>query len=177
MEVRRVVTGHSEEGRSVFISDEIAPRAKSFQDIPGYGMAQIWATDPESEGGADLSSMSGSLIPGPGGTSLLMISLPPDSIMAAPTNPQRALAEMMESLPGLIDHFEPENPGMHCTPTLDYGVVLEGEVWLELDDGEQRLLRAGDVVIQQATRHAWRNRSPKPVKALFFMIGARSVNG
>lgn len=177
MEVRRVVTGHSEEGRSVFISDEIAPRAKSFQDIPGYGMAQIWATDPENEGGADLSSMSGSLIPGPGGTSLLMISLPPDSIMAAPTNPQRALAEMMESLPGLIDHFEQESPGMHCTPTLDYGVVLEGEVWLELDDGEQRLLKAGDVVIQQATRHAWRNRSPKPVKAVFFMIGAKSCNG
>ena len=175
MQVRRVVTGHDEHGRSVFLSDADAPRAKNFQDLPGYGIAQLWATQPGNERDADLTTAGGSLIPGPGGTSLLMVSLPPDTVMAAPRNPERALAEMRESMPGLIDVFEAEDPAMHRSPTLDYGILLEGELWLELDNGEQRLLRAGDVIIQQGTRHAWRNHSEKPAKALFFMVGAAAT--
>jgi hypothetical protein len=105
-----------------------------------------------------------------------MVSLPPDTVMAAPIQPERALAEMLEFLPGLIESFEKEDPAMHCTPTLDYGVLLEGELWLELDDGEQRLLQVGDVIIQQSTRHAWRNRSSRPAKALFFMLGLNPIS-
>ncbi|MNE76542.1 hypothetical protein D3C80_1727840 [compost metagenome] len=62
---------------------------------------------------------------------------------------------------------------MHKTPTIDYGVLLEGELWLELDNGEQRLIRPGDVVIQNGTRHAWRNKSPHLAKAIFFMVGGK----
>lgn len=172
MQVRRIVTGHDEQGKSVFLADEPAPRAKSFQDMPGYGIAQLWATQPGGATGNDPTLLGGSLIPGPGGTSLLFVSLPPDSVMAAPIDPQRAVAEMIENLPGLIDIFEAQDPAMHRSPTLDYGLLLEGELWLELDDGEQRLLRPGDVVIQQGTRHAWRNRSQAVAKAVFFMVGA-----
>ena len=101
-----------------------------------------------------------------------MISLPPDSVMAAPLDPQRAFGEMAEALPGLIECFEPEAPGMHRTPTIDYLVILEGELWLELDDGQERLVRSGDVVIQNGTRHAWRNKSNKPATMLFVLVGA-----
>ncbi|SDG13307.1 MULTISPECIES: cupin domain-containing protein [Pseudomonadaceae] len=172
MQVRRIVTGHDEQGKAVFLADGPAPRAKNFQDMPGYGIAQLWATQPGSDAGRDLTLAGGSLVPGPGGTSLLFVSLPPDTVMAAPIDPQRAVAEMIENLPGLIDLFEVDDPAMHRSPAIDYGILLEGELWLELDDGEQRLLRPGDVVIQQGTRHAWRNRSQAVAKAVFFMVGA-----
>lgn len=171
MKVRRIVTGHDERGKSVFLSDGPAPRAKNFQDMPGYGIAQLWATQPDSYTGSDPTLAGGSLVPGPGGTSMLFVSLPPDTVMAAPTDPQRAVEELIEHLPGLIDLFEVDDPGMHRSPAIDYGLLLEGELWLELDDGEQRLLLPGDVVIQQGTRHAWRNRSQSVAKAVFFMVG------
>ena len=175
MQIRRIVTGHDSRGQSVFVADGAAPRATDFVDLPGHGVAQLWATPSPprlSEMPQDLTQMQGSLIPGVGGTSLLAVSFPPDSVMAAPLDPQRAFEQMAAALPGLFECFEAAHPGMHKTPTIDYGVLLEGELWLELDNGEQRLVRAGDVVIQNGTRHAWRNKSEQPAKALFFMLGA-----
>ncbi len=175
MQVRRIVTGHDSQGQAIFISDGAAPRATDFADIPGHGMAQLWTTPDQprlSEAPEDLTRLQGSLIPGVGGTSLLAVSFPPDSVMAAPLDPQRAFEQMAAALPGLFECFEADHPGMHKTPTIDYGVLLEGELWLELDNGEQRLVRAGDVVIQNGTRHAWRNKSEQPAKAIFFMLGA-----
>ncbi|TBW48312.1 cupin domain-containing protein [Marinobacter halodurans] len=174
MQVRRIVTGHDAEGKPVFVSDDTAPRAADFADIPGYGFAQVWCNAPNA-GTADtedLTQVRTSLIPAAGGCSMLMVSLPPDSVMASPLNPERAFAQMAEQLPGLIECFDPEQPGMHQTPTIDYGVLLEGELWLELDGGEARVLKPGDVVIQNGTRHAWRNKSDRVAKAVFFMIGA-----
>ena len=78
----------------------------------------------------------------------------------------------MEHMPELITKFEMDSPGMHTTDTVDYGIVLEGEVWLELDDGKEVHLRQHDVIVQNGTRHAWRNKSDKPVKLAFVLIGA-----
>lgn len=173
MHVRRIVTGHDAQGRSVFVSDEPAPRANDFIDLPGYGVTQVWRNDtPASLGGtADRTLENGSLIPLPGGSSMLMISLPPDTVMAAPLNPARAFAQMSTAMPGLLECFEQQDPAMHCTPTVDYVVILEGELWLELDDGQQRRVSVGDVVIQNGTRHAWRNQSERVARAAVFMQG------
>lgn len=174
MQIRRIVTGHDPSGQAVFISDDTAPRATDFADIPGHGIAQLWATACTPQLSAtpqDPTQLQGSMIPGAGGTSLLAVSFPPDSVMAAPLDPQRAFEQMAAALPGLFECFEAEHPGMHRTPTIDYGVLLEGELWLELDNGEQRLVRPGDVVIQNGTRHAWRNKSERLAKAIFFMVG------
>jgi mannose-6-phosphate isomerase-like protein (cupin superfamily) len=73
---------------------------------------------------------------------------------------------------GLADHFEKEDPAMHKTNTVDYAVVYEGEIWLELDDGEILHLKRGDLVVQNGTRHPWRNNGSKPVTMLFFLNGA-----
>jgi quercetin dioxygenase-like cupin family protein len=73
--------------------------------------------------------------------------------------------------PGIAERFEPGNPGMHTTDTVDYVVVLAGEVWLELDDGQLTELRAGDTVVQNGTRHAWRNRSTEPVTLAVVQVG------
>ncbi|MDR0209884.1 MAG: cupin domain-containing protein [Pseudomonas putida] len=173
MHVRRIVTGHDAQGRSVFVSDEPAPRATDFIDMPGYGFAQVWRNDTPATLGdtEDRTPQDASLIPLPGGSSMLMISLAPDAVMAAPLDPARALAQMSAAMPGLLECFEAQDPAMHRTPTVDHVVILEGELWLELDDGERRRVSAGDVVIQNGTRHAWRNTSDKVAKAAVFMQG------
>jgi len=94
--------------------------------------------------------------------------------MQNPIDGVRAYEELGAALPGLIESFELENPGMHTTATTDYGIILEGEMWLELDNGQSRLVKAGDIVIQNGTRHAWRNKSEGIARALFVMIGVSS---
>lgn len=68
--------------------------------------------------------------------------------------------------------MEPDNPGMHTTATIDYEFVVSGEITLELDDGAEVTVRAGDTVIQSGTRHAWRNRSAEPCTMVVVLIGA-----
>ena len=75
--------------------------------------------------------------------------------------------------PGIAERFEPDNPGMHTTDSVDYIVVLAGEVWLELDDGRLTRLRAGDTVVQNGTRHAWRNRGTEPVTLAVVQLGVQ----
>lgn len=176
MKIRRLVTGHDEQGLSVFISDDFAPRAQSFASIPRHAMAQMWTTPSLPTlptPGGDPTLDFASLIPPQGSTSFALFDFPPDSIMQNPADSFQAYAELSAALPGLIDCFEPENPGMHTTATIDYGIILEGEMWLELDNGQSRLLRAGDTIIQNGTRHAWRNKSNGVVRALFVMVGAK----
>ena len=77
-------------------------------------------------------------------------------------------------LRGLADHFEKEDPAMHKTNTVDHSVVYDGEIWLELDNSETLHLKRGDVVVQNGTRHAWRNKGTQPVTMLFFLNGAKA---
>ena len=82
------------------------------------------------------------------------------------------MRENLQACPGLAETFEPD--GMHCTATVDYGIVLDGELWLELDDGRAELLTQHDIVVQNGTRHAWRNKSNRPATIAFVLIGARA---
>lgn len=176
MKIRRIVTGRDAQGNSVFVSDADAPRSVAFKHVPGHAVAQVWSTsagDRLPHSGADPTAKAGSLVPRAPGTSLLVVDFPPDSVMMEPAFDHAAAgAELAAALPGLIDCFEPDSPGMHTTPTIDYGIVLTGEIWLELDDGMEKLVRAGDIVVQNGTRHAWRNRSATPVRVAFVLVGA-----
>ena len=175
MKIRRIVTGHDAQGNAVFVSDADTPRAVAFRNFPGHAFAQVWATRanakvPHRDG--DPTVTGGSVAPEPGGTSLLVVTFPPDAVMANPLDPAAAGAELASALPGLIERFEPDNPGMHATDSIDYGIVLDGEIWLELDHGAEKLVRTGDIVVQNGTRHAWRNKTDKPVTVAFVLIGA-----
>ena len=75
---------------------------------------------------------------------------------------EATVAEFDERLPGLADVQEPDDPGMHTTDTVDYDYVVSGEVYLELDDGAEVLLKPGDCVVQNGTRHRWNNRGDRP---------------
>ena len=179
MSYRRIVTGHSPQGKAVFASDAPAPRSTAFKSIPGFETTLLWETQPGASvpaGAGDPSVSAPSWVPAPGGTNLMFVSFPPDSVMmSADFDPMAAGAEYMQVLPGLAERFEMESPGMHTTDTVDYGVLIEGELHLELDDGATKKLAPRDVVIQNGTRHAWRNKSDKPATMLFVLVGVKRV--
>lgn len=176
MQVRRIVTGHAADGKSIFVSDAPTPRSTAFKHVPGFVTTLVWETRPGASVPAskgDPSLEAPSWVPNPGGTNLMFITFPPDSVMMSPDfDPAAAGGEYVQVLPGLAEKFERDHPGMHTTDTVDYGVLIDGELHLELDDGQTRKLATRDVVIQNGTRHAWRNKSERPATMLFVLIGA-----
>jgi quercetin dioxygenase-like cupin family protein len=92
--------------------------------------------------------------------------------MPADLDIEAALLELDAKLPGLAEVMEPDHPGMHTTDTVDLDLVVSGEVWLELDDGEEVQLHVGDCVVQNGTRHAWHNRTSEPAVMFVALLGA-----
>jgi hypothetical protein len=171
--VRRVVTGTDGAGKSVFISDGVVPNSHDFETMPGQAQIRVWftpgvpsAVPPEAEP----TDNNGPVVPGRGGASFVIVSYAPESVVMSPGfDPAAAGKELATYAPDLAGLFEPD--GMHRTPSVDYGVVLEGEVWLELDDGAQVRLTPGDTVVQLAARHAWRNKTQAPATVAFVLTG------
>jgi len=170
---RRVVTG-LKDGKSVFISDGPAPNAHIYNAVPGHMTSVIYATATKPRLPQEHAEQAPPQIfvpPKPGETKLMVVVFPPDSVFAS-IDPAAAFDEQAIHIPGLIQAFEADAPGMHTTDTVDYDIVLDGEVWLELDDGAETLLRQGDIVVQCGTRHAWRNKGNSPATMCFVLIGA-----
>jgi len=174
LNVRRVVTGQRADGTSVFVSDEqVEPVTVSL--LPGAAFHRLWASDTMVQLPTDGAAPDApGYFPPAAGFRFGVFTLGPDTV----TTPEgmdfgAALAEVAQKLPGLADSMEPAAPGMHTTATVDYDFVLSGEVWLELDGGAQVHLRAGDCVVQNGTRHAWRNTSSAPCVIAFALVGAR----
>ena len=173
MDVRRVVTGHDASGKAVFASDEmVAP--VTLQMLPGSEFHRLWGADTAPTFPDDGSPPAQpAYFPGVGGFRFGLFTLPPaDTAIPADLDIGAALAEMEERLPGMAAHMEPDNPGMHTTDTVDYEIVLSGEVVLELDDGAEKVLRPGDTVVQNGTRHRWHNRGPVPAVLGVVLVGA-----
>ena len=171
---RRIVTGNVN-GKAVVQSDEPLP-AYEFKTVPGYEHTLIWVNSaiPDLSKEQRFDRYPDSVVPGPGGTSLHFVTFPPGSVFAdASFDGEAARSEALIRLRGLADHFEKDDPAMHKTNTVDYAVVYEGEIWLELDDAKTIHLKRGDVVVQNGTRHAWRNKGTTPVTMLFFLNGAK----
>ncbi|WP_395402661.1 cupin domain-containing protein [Pseudoduganella sp. UC29_106] len=174
--VRRIVTGERN-GKSVIVSDGPAENTHDYAAVPGFRTTLAWATTRAVPvlpfDWRDPVANSRSALPAPHGTRLIVVQFPPDSVTASPSfNPVAAGEEYAKYLPGLAETFDTDGSGFHRTQTVDYDVILSGELWLELDDGDVRHLKAGDIVIQNGTRHAWRNRSESPAVMLSVLIGA-----
>ena len=171
---RRVVTVNVN-GKAVVQSDEPLP-AYEFKTVPGYEHTLIWVNSsiPDLSKEQRFDRYPDSVVPGPGGTSLHFVTFPPGSVFADPSfDGEAARSEALIRLRGLADHFEKDDPAMHKTNTVDYSLVYDGEIWLELDDAKTIHLKRGDVVVQNGTRHAWRNKGATPVTMLFFLNGAK----
>lgn len=173
--VRRVVTGPGENGRSVIVSDEEIQPTR-FQHTPGFRTA-VLATTPAilspARNAARGDMSDGPIVPPACGATFVLIDFPPDAVMvSAGFDARLAGKEMLEKLPGFAELFEPDAPGMHSTPTIDYAMLISGELWLELGDGSVTRLSPGDTVIQNGSRHAWRNRSQTTATLAVVMTGA-----
>jgi quercetin dioxygenase-like cupin family protein len=174
MDVRRVVTGHDADGKAVFVSDErVAPVTTALS--PGSEFHQLWGGD-EAPRFPDDGSLPPyrTYFPPVGGFRFGHFTLPPEGSAQLPADLDiaAALAEMDEKLPGMASYMEPGAPGMHTTATIDFEVVLSGQVTLELDDRASVTLGPGDTVVQNGTRHRWSNAGDVPVVIAVFLIGA-----
>jgi mannose-6-phosphate isomerase-like protein (cupin superfamily) len=174
MEIRRVVTGRKADGTSVFVDDTIV-EPKRVGVMPGSGFVQIWGSDDTVALPSDGTQPPWStFFPPTPGFRFLYWTLPPDGTpIPDGIDIGAAVAELQRELPGLMEHSEPENPGMHTTATIDFDIILSGEVWLELDNGEEVHLQPGDCVVQNGTRHAWHNKTTEPAVIVTALVGAR----
>jgi naringenin degradation protein FdeH len=143
---RRVVTGHDARGRSVVVADSTAPRSHA---VPGATFHELWntAASPAPIGPEEPRE-------------------PTDRPLVTPPDPFGTIVRIVDLAP------RSRSP-MHRTETIDYGIVLAGEVVLVLDDGNETALGAGDVVVQRGTDHAWVNPGDEPARMAFVLVDGR----
>jgi Cupin domain len=173
MKVRRCVTANDAGGRAVVTIDElVAPITVGL--VPGGEFHRIWGSDEPAAVPSDGEEPTAAgYFPPVGGYRFGLFTVGPDSLaLPADFDLEAGVVELMERLPGMAETVELDNPGMHTTDTVDFVVVLSGEVDLELDDGVEAHLTPGDCVVQNGTRHAWRNRSTEPCVMAVALVGA-----
>jgi len=170
-DIRRVVTADDVKGRSRIIEDAPATAIRTVSGRPGYRAVNVWRTaeSPARIEAKDGTSEHHGILPPKGGTILRIIDFPPEP------SDREELKRMLDATFGGIykdaahDKRPGVHPGMHRTETLDYAIVLEGEIYAVMDEGEA-LLRTGDVLIQRGTNHAWANRSSRTARIAFVLI-------
>ncbi len=174
--VRRVVTGHDNEGRAIIQQDSPVPRVHRVGGERGPLFFEVWNTraTPAPIGRADGEPQEDGiqLAPPVRGTRIRVLDIPPDDASLAALTPEQARAHFAEV--GAADAASHAGAGsrhafMHRTETIDYGIVLEGELTLIMDVGET-VVRAGDIVIQRGTNHGWANRSDRHCRIAFILI-------
>ena len=167
--VRRIVTIDDDDGRSLAIADGPSPDIVRHPARPGFSSTRIWVTDasPPSIGvyRDAVTAYPQSLEPPPRGSVCRILTLPPDASFIGKIGPRdiAAFFQAMGSPQASTDTPSAPHPYMQKTRTLDFCLILEGEVTLVLDTEEVHL-KAGDTVIQRGTNHAWSNRSDRPCR-------------
>lgn len=143
--IRRIVTGHTASGKAIVSADGC------IESVPGkidknLSAADIWWTRcmPADVEGHDATLEPSPIMPTPAGTLLKVLELPPGA-----------------------------KPLMHRTETLDYVIVMDGEVVMLLDDGAEVRMKAGDIMIQRGTLHGWANRGDRPCRIAFVLVDAK----
>lgn len=174
-QIRRVVTGHNAAGRSVFVSDGPTPHVFS-RSKGGAIVHELWETahtPADNRGNVDPIARGHRLPPPKNGSVFRVIEYPPDSERLAAIAREQALPDD-SGRSEATDRNNPRHAGFHKTATIDYAIVLAGEIYAMMDEGEV-LLKAGDVLIQRGTNHAWSNRTTETALVAFVLIDAEPV--
>jgi hypothetical protein len=172
--IQRIVTGHDAAGKAIVSSSGTLPTVIELAAIPGVVFHEVWNTSASPaliDNGADPTLGPLVLPPPASGTRLRFVDIPPDSDELLAHGAERVkegFAEVGDVAASTIGADSP-HPLMHRTESIDYGVVIEGELTLLLDHGEV-VVRPGSVVVQRGTNHAWANRSGKPCRILFVLV-------
>lgn len=172
--VRRIVTGHTPDGRSTILSDGPCPHTMALHGIPTFRLTELWKTDrapARIDQPTDLCGVPIELAPLANGTTLRFLEFPPDADWKGRADGAHAFSAMGESGSASLDPGSDRHEMMHRTRTVDYIIVLKGEIWAILDDTEI-CLKAGDVLIQRGTNHAWSVRTPDPCLVVAVLVDA-----
>jgi uncharacterized cupin superfamily protein len=174
--VRRIVTIDDDEGKSVAIADGSAPDVRGDPARPGFSSVRIWVTDssPVRIGAyRDAVLRPHTIEPPRGGSVCRVVTFPPDDTFRGKVGAKEveAFFRAMGSPAASTYSADAPHPYMQKTRTLDFCLILEGEITLVLDTAEVHL-KAGDTVVQRGTNHAWSNRSKKPCRIAFSLHDA-----
>jgi mannose-6-phosphate isomerase-like protein (cupin superfamily) len=173
--IRRIVTGHDAQGRSIIASDAPSPNTLVMLESPAFGSTDLWVTHDAPADNAtsgDPAARKIVLEPPARGTIFRVVEFPPESQAAGKLDASKAFDALGAS--GALDRGSARHPAMHRTQTVDYAIVLSGEIWAVMDVGET-LMRAGDCLIQRGTNHSWSNRSDEPSLVAFILVGAQAL--
>ena len=171
MKFRRIVTAENAEGKSYVLTSEEPEIAQEIPNIMRrYTLWQTGTPPPTDPVVEDLPSDLSDLMPGPGGVYFRLTVIPPDSW--ASEADKAKVAAMIAAKENVDRDLEPGNPMMHSTDSVDYIVMLSGELHLVLDTGEI-LLKPGDFVVQGGVNYSWSNRSEEPAIVAGAVVGAK----
>jgi mannose-6-phosphate isomerase-like protein (cupin superfamily) len=171
-QVRRVVTGDDGQGRAVFVSDAHVDATELVLTPTRYH--ELWRGDSTPElPSVGLNGAKTSFFPGPQGFRFFILTIPAGehALDFDTIDIDAGLKEMEFKLPGILQWNEMDDPGMHTTDTVDMEYVVAGEITLELDDGAMKVLRPGDTVVQNGTRHRWHNHGTVDAVMVVVMVG------
>jgi mannose-6-phosphate isomerase-like protein (cupin superfamily) len=169
--IRRVVTGHDVDGQSILLMDGLAPNIKEMSAMPGLALTDLWETTSSpavNEGEDDAAERPVRLEPPSNGTIFRIVEIPPDATWRGKTNAREGFDSIGASH---AQDRSSTDPLMHTTATVDYVIILRGEIYAIVDKGET-LLKPGDVFIQRGTRHSWSVRGNEPCILAAILVGA-----
>jgi naringenin degradation protein FdeH len=170
-DVRRVVTTHDETGKAVILLDGPTPHRNERGN--GAVLFNVWVTDEtpaDLKGKQDKMARQIDIPPPKGGSVIRVLDIPPTGDVS-----KLDVGAMQAHLGPEHSHpkaRKPRHPMMHRTRTIDYAIILAGEIDMLLDDSEVHL-KTGDILVQQATNHAWVNRGTEPCRICFVLIDAK----
>ena len=170
-DVRRVVTGLDSNDKAIALFDSVLPLAPGKSGNPA---TNLWITDSSPPGFSskeDNATKPIGLTPPDNGTVIRVVEFPPLSSDAeAKMGPNLMMKVVGDHAP--TRGLPVKHPLMHRTRTVDYAIIMSGEMDMMLDDAVVHV-KAGDVVIQQATNHAWINRGPEPCRVIFVLMDSK----
>ena len=174
--MRRIVTGHNEQGKAVIVSEGAPPSIIDFKAIPGTVFYEIWNTNASPaplDNATDPTLRPVQLHPTPQGSIIRFVDIPPDSVQDNISAADIAAGFGQIGAASAATHTaDSPHKLMHRTETIDYGILMAGELWLVLDEGETKL-NVGDVVIQRGTNHAWSNRTNEIARMVFILLDGK----
>jgi hypothetical protein len=171
---RRVVTGHDSQGQSIITSDAVSPHVMPIMDQPNFAVTDFWRTfvtpaDNSAATASDPCAMPIQVAPPASGSVFRVVQFPPDKDWAAKAAAMGGSVAIDETAKSASKGGEVRHAHMHRTRSIDYAIVLSGEIWAVMDVGEIKLV-AGDVLVQRGTNHAWANRSNVACVIAFVLI-------
>lgn len=168
--IRRIITGHDANGRAIIVSDENCPHADPILGQEYLATTEMWVTAVPADNNipGDPVTLPHRVPPPEGGAVFRVVEFPPDKDFRATLRSDQQLVAGSSGAPG--------KQMLHRTRSVDFVVVMAGEIWCVMDEGEV-LMRAGDVMIQRGTNHDWQNRGDKPARVAFTLIDALPLTG